>query len=297
MTDDKPVESRFQEYKQFARKHKPTAAVIIIWLIAPTIWSVLVTVRSWNTGDLESTISSQASIINEKTADIQRLETLLTPFRTIALQRFTGPESDALMKLADQVMALDKALNSAQAELASVRVAASYPKIRRTLNVRPSGEEVTYIGNRTEFYSVSRISSPVTDYMRQFNEALNKNDRKTAEQAIDKVITAMPEWPYGYFYRGALTTNTNDFQKAVDLCSLARAVEIFEPEPLLFEALSQMYLGDQKAATHLLDELEQTGIKPSDIDSIPFPPNCPTSLLERVDAIVAELGMHPSHIP
>ena len=44
--------------------------------------------------------------VTVKTAEIQRLETLLTPFRTIALEKFTGDEKDALRKLADYVIDL-----------------------------------------------------------------------------------------------------------------------------------------------------------------------------------------------
>lgn len=40
------------------------------------------------------------------TAEIQRLETLLTPFRTIALEKFAGDEKEALRKLADQIVEL-----------------------------------------------------------------------------------------------------------------------------------------------------------------------------------------------
>lgn len=39
----------------------------------------------------------------EKTAEIQRLETQLTPFKTIALEKYTGPEQEALRKLADEL--------------------------------------------------------------------------------------------------------------------------------------------------------------------------------------------------
>ena len=42
----------------------------------------------------------------EKTAEVQRIETLLAPFRTIALERYTGPENEALKKLASQIQIL-----------------------------------------------------------------------------------------------------------------------------------------------------------------------------------------------
>lgn len=41
--------------------------------------------------------------LKSKNAEIQRLETLLTPFRTIALERYTAPEAEALSKLAEQI--------------------------------------------------------------------------------------------------------------------------------------------------------------------------------------------------
>lgn len=43
----------------------------------------------------------------DKSAEIQRLETLLTPFRTIALERYTGSEQEALAKLASRIAELE----------------------------------------------------------------------------------------------------------------------------------------------------------------------------------------------
>ena len=41
--------------------------------------------------------------VQEKTFEIQRLETMLAPFRTVALERYTVPEAEALQKLAEQI--------------------------------------------------------------------------------------------------------------------------------------------------------------------------------------------------
>ncbi len=46
--------------------------------------------------------------IGEKNAEIRRLETQLAPFKTIALERYTGPASEALAKLASQVELLQR---------------------------------------------------------------------------------------------------------------------------------------------------------------------------------------------
>jgi hypothetical protein len=103
----------------------------------------------------------------------------------------------------------------------------------------------------------------------------------------------VPDWPYGYFYRGAITGNTNDFNKAAELFSLVRSVEIIEPEPLLFEALTDSFLGDEQAAINSLDAMEKTGVEPSRISFLIFPPHCSSNLQERFNAISAKLGMTP----
>ena len=66
MTNEKPVESRFQEYVAFAKKHRLAAAFILIWLVAPTIWSVVVTIKGWNVSELEARIRSQNEEIDKK---------------------------------------------------------------------------------------------------------------------------------------------------------------------------------------------------------------------------------------
>ncbi len=58
---------------------------------------------------LEENVTKRESVIRDKTAEIQRLETLLTPFRTIALERYAGPEGEALQQLADQIGILQNA--------------------------------------------------------------------------------------------------------------------------------------------------------------------------------------------
>lgn len=55
---------------------------------------------------LESDNAELTRKLGEKTAEVQRLETLLAPFRTIALERYTGPENEALIKLASQIESL-----------------------------------------------------------------------------------------------------------------------------------------------------------------------------------------------
>jgi hypothetical protein len=60
-------------------------------------------------------------LTQEQTAEIQRLETLLTPFRTIALEKFSGPEGKALEQLAERITMIDASLANAKKELESTK--------------------------------------------------------------------------------------------------------------------------------------------------------------------------------
>jgi hypothetical protein len=48
-------------------------------------------------------IASLKDKLKDKDSEIQRLETQLTPFKTIALEKYTGSEQEALRKLADEL--------------------------------------------------------------------------------------------------------------------------------------------------------------------------------------------------
>lgn len=76
------------------------SAVGLLAVTAITIWHQ----RSQLKADNQNLLRD----VHKKTAEIQQLETLLTPFRTIALERFTGDEKDALRKLADYVVELQR---------------------------------------------------------------------------------------------------------------------------------------------------------------------------------------------
>jgi hypothetical protein len=90
--------------------------------------------------------------VADKTAEIQRLETLLTPFRTIALEKYTGDEKEALRKLADYVIELQqrdadqaKRIEALQRELEQTKEMYGPPKlipIGKQIKRTDSGYEV-----------------------------------------------------------------------------------------------------------------------------------------------------------
>jgi len=126
---EKPIESRVREYVDFGKKHKFAATLIAMWLVVPPVWSVVATVHGWHVHSLESTISEQRQQIGSKNTEIQRLETLLTPFRTIALEKFTGSDQEALRKLADYVVEQGKKLDKMGSELDKAKAQSGPPKL------------------------------------------------------------------------------------------------------------------------------------------------------------------------
>lgn len=57
----------------------------------------------------DALISELYRQLSQKDSEIQRMETQLTPFRTIALEKYTGSEQEALKKLADELEELRNA--------------------------------------------------------------------------------------------------------------------------------------------------------------------------------------------
>jgi cell division protein FtsB len=82
------------------------SGIIALTIAAMHIWFNYSAVNSRNEDLVKETDALRANLDNSK-AEIQRLETLLTPFRTIALERYTGPEQEALSKLAQRIRSLE----------------------------------------------------------------------------------------------------------------------------------------------------------------------------------------------
>jgi predicted RNase H-like nuclease (RuvC/YqgF family) len=67
----------------------------------------------------EKEIKIKNTLIVEKDSEIQRLETQLIPFKTIAIEKFTGTEQEALLKLANKLQELEKHIDPLKKPLAS----------------------------------------------------------------------------------------------------------------------------------------------------------------------------------
>jgi|GEM_PF-3097880 len=109
-----PPRSRFFWFTSLA--HPVQAA--LIGLLGTTIVAIAGILGVWysshskasgleaDVAALQRTVTSQKDTIRAKDAEIQRLETLLTPFKTIALEKYTGTEAEALRQLGSQLQQL-----------------------------------------------------------------------------------------------------------------------------------------------------------------------------------------------
>jgi hypothetical protein len=81
-------------------KKAPVQAAIVTGIFL-LVWSAIT--HFSKVPKLENEIEELEKKCVEKTSEIQRLEILLTPFRTIALEKYTGSDQETLRKLANDL--------------------------------------------------------------------------------------------------------------------------------------------------------------------------------------------------
>jgi hypothetical protein len=148
-------------------------------------------------------IPSLNKTIEEQKGQILLLETQLTPFRTIALERFSGTEAEALSKLAFQLNALESTVSTLQ----------NYSTIA-TFDIQ---------GNPPGFGpgSIVEMHTPLSDLLR--NCYTNLPDGKVqvlctpeAEKKFLEAINKFPDFPFSYYalascYKATGRTNWQDY--------------------------------------------------------------------------------------
>lgn len=90
--------------------HKETVQVAIVSATAVLLASVLPTLLQLPA--LRKQNQNLRDEVQTKTSEIQRLNILLTPFKTIALERYTGNETEALAKLGLKLQDLQAGLET-----------------------------------------------------------------------------------------------------------------------------------------------------------------------------------------
>ncbi len=104
------------EYSALKSLRKTHPGLFVLLLAITTIFGLLWCYEKfWGKPVLESKVASQAQ-------QILLLETQLTPFKTIALQRYPGQLGDAMLKLTGDLEKLEKLMNESERKIRSMSV-------------------------------------------------------------------------------------------------------------------------------------------------------------------------------
>ncbi len=135
------------------------AGVFALIIAAGKIWFSLSDVKKENLELSQANQGLRDELVTAK-SEVQRLETLLTPFRTIALERYTGSEREALRQLADQIGILQDAdkqksekITQLEAELNKTKSLAEPCKLAlhsRAIKKEENGYRVTLVFKPTK---------------------------------------------------------------------------------------------------------------------------------------------------
>jgi prefoldin subunit 5 len=106
-------------------------------------------------------VSNLKEELKNKNSEIQRLETQLTPFKTIALEKYTGTEQERLNKLSERIKELENPLNkpiaSAEAQV-TVIVKSDEEVATRYMN---EGGLLSFVKNRQSLLLLADTQSNV----------------------------------------------------------------------------------------------------------------------------------------
>lgn len=120
-----PPESGFARLKAWIKLHPQVLAAVVCGIFGLTGLWLGSTLKAGKLQDKLNTAAVTArsleAQIEVKNNEAQRLETLLTPFRTITLEGYTGSEPEALAKLAAQMKKLPLLDEQRKAEIATLR--------------------------------------------------------------------------------------------------------------------------------------------------------------------------------
>ena len=162
----------------------------------------------------------------------------------------------------------------------------AHQHLRKIANIYPNTREIVYTsGNRITGGMAMSNPSNITKKYDQFWKSLKKEDIKVDIDSLIEITKILPDWPYSYFYLGALTDNISYFKIAEDKFKQFREVGIVEPELLLFEAINLSYLKQYDNARKRINEIKGLNIEPKEINLFIYPQDVPQDLASEFDKI------------
>jgi hypothetical protein len=110
MNENKTFTKRVTEELDDFRSAKFRIKLIVVLLLAGLVWTSYS--ELFRIPSIKEKVANLESENGKKASEIQRLETLLVPFKTIALEKYTGSEQEVLQKLAEELQKLKDKANS-----------------------------------------------------------------------------------------------------------------------------------------------------------------------------------------
>jgi len=114
LNNNDPFASRTErEVDAFAdlRRRRPYLFWFVLFFLI-IMFSLYVYEKFWGIPKLKEKKEDLSQLLVKKEAEIQRLELLLVPFRTVALQWYKGSEAESLKKLANRIIEIESDLSA-----------------------------------------------------------------------------------------------------------------------------------------------------------------------------------------
>ena len=116
---------------------------------------------------------------------------------------------------------------------------------------------------------------------------LAQGQRADAGAVFESILTACPQWPYGYFYLALATGRRDHMELAEERLHLLEALGRTTPEARLYHALAGLFLGDDEAAKVWL-ATHEAGAQPLGkmmLGPLYVPRSAPASIRRRMETV------------
>jgi len=173
------------EYWGSIKRHPIVLFIILILIIVFILLGVFLNYKSRRISGLEERINALEREVQKRDQEIHRLETLLAPFRTIALGRYTGIESEALSKLASRFWKIELA--------------------PETLRDYKDIASLNFMGRPFEDSEAVVVATPISEMLEEAATYDKNNDTyfwlcgSEPEAKYRAVIEKYPKFPFSYY--------------------------------------------------------------------------------------------------
>ncbi len=212
LNPNKSPEQNLIEYRNFFKKHKIISSIAILLIIALAVWNIYLQYADKRIKELEGTIIALNNELAKKTAEIQRLETQLVPFKTLALEKYPGSESQALANFSSELQGI-------KSQVDTIREYKDYVEIARLDIAGLPFKATPPLTVSTAFSKMLEGTLDITD------NTYTPRCGIDIEAKYKEIIAKYPKFPFSY-YSLALCLRAREDKTWKDYA--LKAIEIFK---------------------------------------------------------------------